>query len=340
MLIQNQSKIETRRFQRSRKAKTTMKAAVIAEPEQCLLVETEMPMPAENQVRIRLQGCGVCASNLPVWEGKPWFSYPLEPGKPGHEGWGVIDAVGTEVTGFAPGERVAFLSDHAYAEYDVADVDALVRLPETLADVPVPGEPLGCAMNVFERSEIKHGQAVAIVGIGFLGALLTSLCANAGAKVIAISRRTSALQTAEKMGAAHLVVMDDHWRIVEEVKGLTNGEGCDCVIEAVGLQWPLDLASELTKVRGRLVVAGYHQDGPRQINMQLWNWRGLDVINAHEREQKRYTNGIQAAVEAVAAGRLDPLPLITHRFQLKQLTEAMKLMQKRPDGFMKGIIHF
>jgi len=54
------------------------------------------------------------------------------------------------------------------------------------------------------------------------------------------------------------------------------------VIEAAGQQWPLDLATELTRERGRLIIAGYHQDGPRQINMQLWNWRGLDVINAHE----------------------------------------------------------
>ena len=57
------------------------------------------------------------------------------------------------------------------------------------------------------------------------------------------------------------------------------------------------------------MIAGYHQDGPRQVNMQLWNWRGLDVINAHERDPAVYVQGIREAVEAVAAGRLDPAAL-------------------------------
>src|SRR5256885_14088874 len=76
--------------------------------------------PRTDEARIKLEGCGVCGSNLPVWEGRPWFQYPLEPGTPGHEGWGVIDAVGPGMTRFAVGDRVALLSGHAYAEYDFA----------------------------------------------------------------------------------------------------------------------------------------------------------------------------------------------------------------------------
>ena len=63
------------------------------------------------------------------------------------------------------------------------------------------------------------------------------------------------------------------------------------MIEAVGKQWPLDLAAELTREGGRLVIAGYHQDGPRQVNMQLWNWRGFDVANAHERDPQVAVRG-------------------------------------------------
>ena len=86
------------------------------------------------------------------------------------------------------------------------------------------------------------------------------------------------------MGAAETIPMHDHWQIIERVRELTGGTFCDRVIEAVGKQWPLDLAAELTREGGRLVIAGYHQDGPRQVNMQLWNWRGFDVANAHERD--------------------------------------------------------
>ena len=110
------------------------------------------------------------------------------------------------------------------------------------------------------------------------------------------------------------------------------------VIEAVGLQWPLDLAGELTGERGRLVVAGYHQDGPRQVNMQMWNWRGIDVINAHERDPRMYVQGIREAIALMADGTLDTEPLFTHRFPLDRLGEALEMTRTRPDGFLKAVV--
>ena len=319
-------------------ATATMRAAVVAAPGKVEVEEVEMPEPGPGSVRVRLQGSGVCASNLSLWGGQPWFEYPQPAGAPGHEGWGVVDAVGDGVEGLAEGDRVAMLSGHAYAEYDVAAADQVVRLPESLADVPFPGEPLGCAMNIFRRSRIEAGQTVAIVGIGFLGALLTRLATDAGARVLAVSRRAFSLDVARSMGAAETIPMDDHTQIIERVKDLTGGTFCDVVIEAVGKQWPLDLAGELTRERGTLVIAGYHQDGPRQVNMQLWNWRGLDVINAHEREPAVYLEGMRAAVDAVASGRLDPSPLYTHTFRLDQLGNALDATRDRPDGFLKALV--
>src|SRR5439155_24738834 len=134
------------------------------------------------------------------------------------------------------------------------------------------------------------------------------------------------------------IPMDDHWKIIEIVRQATGGKFCDVVVEAVGKQWPLDLSAEITKERGRLIVAGYHQDGPRQVNMQMWNWRGIDVINAHERDPKVYIAGIQAAADAVASGQLDPSPLYTHRFHLDQLEEALNAMKERPHNFLKGLV--
>jgi len=315
-----------------------MSAAVLTAPMQARIQRVAVPEPATNCVRVRLEGCGVCGSNLPPWEGRPWFKYPLAPGEPGHEGWGRVDAVGAGVPNLRVGDRVALLSYRAYAEYDVAHHESVVRLPAQLDDKPFPGEALGCAMNVFRRCGIASGQTVAIVGVGFLGAVLTRLAANAGARVIGISRRPFALEIAEQFGADRTIPMNDHPQIIDQVKKLTDGAGCDCVIEAVGAQWPLDLAAELTRERGRLVIAGYHQDGPRQVNMQLWNWRGLDVINAHERDPKIYAEGMQAAVEAVASGRLDPTPLYTHRFSLDRISDALNAMKERPKNFMKALV--
>jgi len=319
-------------------AARTMRAAVLTGPGRVRVEEVALPQPGAGQVRIRLEGCGVCASNLTPWAGPDWMAFPTEPGALGHEGWGVVDAVGEGVAGLAVGDRVAALSYHAYAEYDLAAAEAVVPLPASLAGAPFPGEPLGCAMNIFRRSRIEAGQTIAILGIGFLGAILTRLAAGAGARVIAISRRRFSLDVARRMGAAELIPMDDHQAVIGRVKELTGGSLCDRVIEAVGKQWPLDLAGELTRERGRLIVAGYHQDGPRQVNMWLWNWRGLDVINAHERDPKIYVQGIREAVDAVVSGCLDPALLYTHRFPLDRLGEALDATRDRPDGFLKALV--
>lgn len=315
-----------------------MRAATVVSPGTIRLDRVAKPAVQANEVRIRLEGTGVCASNLANWQGTPWTQYPMEPGAMGHEGWGQIDAVGSAVVGLKPGDRVAALSYKAYAEFDVAQANAVVKLPTSLAQQPFPGEALGCAMNIFRRADIHAGQTVAIVGVGFLGTLLTQLATNAGAHVIAITRREFALAMARRFGARETIPMHDHQTILNQVREITRGEFCDRVIEAVGKQWPLDLAAELTRERGKLVIAGYHQDGPRQVNMQLWNWRGLDVVNAHERDPRVYLEGVRAAVDQVVSGKLDPLPLYTHTYPLEKLGEALDATCDRPDGFMKALV--
>src|SRR5919202_4119580 len=191
-----------------------MRAAVFTGAQRLHVVSLALPDPGPRDIRIRLEGCGVCASNVPVWEGRPWFAFPLAPGAPGHEGWGRIDALGRDVRGLALGQRVAVLSFHAYATYDTAPADAVVPLPASLEGVPLPGEALGCAMNVLRRSALAPGQAVAIIGIGFLGALLTALATQAGARVIAISRRAFALGLARQYGAMTTIRLDTTQQVV------------------------------------------------------------------------------------------------------------------------------
>src|SRR5690242_7433314 len=168
--------------------------AIISNPREISVREVEFRQPAAGEVRVRIEGCGVCASNLPLWQGKPWFQYPMAPGAPGHEAWGRVDEIGPEVNGFAHGDRVAMLSSHAFAEYDFARASEVVHLPAGLAGVAFPAEPLGCAVNIFKRAKIHSGETVAIIGIGFLGTLLTQLAVNAGARVLALSHRRSSLK--------------------------------------------------------------------------------------------------------------------------------------------------
>jgi threonine dehydrogenase-like Zn-dependent dehydrogenase len=175
---------------------------------------------------------------------------------------------------------------------------------------------------------IEAGQTVAVVGVGFLGAVLTQLAARAGAQVVAVSRREPALRMARDLGAAEATTP----------QAPPEPESYDVVLEAAGKQEALDVAAPLVKVRGRLVIAGFHQDGPRSIDLQSWNWRGIDVINAHERDPAVYLEGIRLAAQWTVEERLDPDPLYTHRFPLERVADALDAACERPDGFMKALV--
>jgi threonine dehydrogenase-like Zn-dependent dehydrogenase len=316
----------------------TMSAAIIDSPGKIILNDVPIPKPGINEIVFEVEGCGVCASSIPLFEGREWFNYPVKPGNPGHETWGRVVDKGANVFNFKIGDRITALSYHGFARFDVAHHEEAIKLPEEINHVDFPGESLGCAMNIFRRSGIKKGQTVAIIGIGFLGATLIQLAKSEGAKVIAISKRPYSLQIASKCGADEIILMDDHWKIIEKVKEITNGEFCDRVIEATGKEWPLNLAGELTRERGRLIIAGFHQDGMRNINLQLWNWRGLDVINAHERDQRIYIQGMREAVDAVMSGRINPQILYSHHYKLEDIQSAFNHLIERPEGFIKGIV--
>ena len=309
------------------------------EPGRVELVTVDRRRPPPGCITVDVEGCGVCGSNLPVWQGRSWFGYPMDPGAPGHEAWGHVAELGDGVEGRAVGDRVAMLADRAFADAVVVSADEVVTLPGGLGGRPFPGEALGCGFNVALRSGFASGQTVCVVGIGFLGAVVVARAAAAGATVVAVSRRPFSLEVARAMGASVTLAFDDGDDVVERVSELTGGRLCDVVVEAVGAQAPLDLAGRLTRERGRLVIAGFHQDGARTVDLQLWNWRGLDVVNAHERDPKGALSGIAAAASAVASGAFDPSILYTHRYPLDRLGDAMDAMVVRPHGFLKALVY-
>ena len=275
-----------------------MRAAVLAAPGHAAVEERPLPEPAAGEVLVHVEGCGVCGSSLPVWEGRPWFEYPVAAGAPGHEVWGRT----------TDGRRVTGLSAHGFAAVDVLREDELVELPPELDDVPFPGEALGCAVNVVRRAQVRPGHEVAVVGMGFLGSTIARLLELRGARVTPVRR-------------------DDE----------PDGP-FERVIEAAGTQAALDAASALVSTGGLLVIAGFHQDGPRTVDLQSWNWRGIDVVNAHERDRRRSVAGIRESVRLAAAGELDVAALVTHRFGLDELDLAFAAASHRGPGFLKAVV--
>ncbi len=105
------------------------------------------------------------------------------------------------------------------------------------------------------------------------------------------------------------------------------------------MQQTLDYAGWITAYGGRLVIAGYHADGVRTINMQTWNWKGIDVINAHERQPARYVSALRSALDVLQTGGVDQASLHTHAWPLAEIGEAFRTADERPAGFVKGLLY-
>jgi threonine dehydrogenase-like Zn-dependent dehydrogenase len=305
-----------------------VRALKLVAPREVECVEVAAPRPGPGEVLVRIEACGVCGSDLNAWRGVPGVEFPLPAGAPGHETWGRVMEAGVEVSGLRIGERVTGLMWNGFAELGATAAENLLRVPAEFGGEPVLGEPLACAMNVIRRSGIGPGDRVAIVGFGYLAALVAHLLPETAGEWIAISRRSDSRTLAGQLGASAAydfsTVPDSAW------------DNFPIVVEAAGVQSALDLATWLTAYAGRLVVAGYHADGPRRVNMQSWNWKGIDVINAHARRPAVYVDALREAFEILRARPLPPL--LSHAWSLEEAAEAFAAAEARPPGYIKGIL--
>jgi threonine dehydrogenase-like Zn-dependent dehydrogenase len=304
-----------------------VRALTLRGPRDAALVDVADLSPGPGEVLVRISACGVCGSDLNAWRGITGIEYPLPAGAPGHETFGEVVSLGSGVDALEIGRAVTGLMSKGFAELGVARAEDLVVVPQRFEDEPVLGEPLACAMNVVRRSKLGDGDRFAIVGFGYLAALIASLVTG---EWVAISRRDDSRQLALQLGA--LVAYD-----FSEVPS-TLWDSFGVVIEAAGVQQSLDYATWLTAYGGRLVLAGYHADGPRTVNMQSWNWKGIDVINAHERQPAVYVHALREAFDRLAEREVDLARLHTHTWSLGAVEEAFAMAEARPRGFFKSIV--
>jgi threonine dehydrogenase-like Zn-dependent dehydrogenase len=313
-----------------------MRAARIVAPGEVRLEQHPVPEPGPTQVLFRVYGCGV--SRSAAWEGAAGIELPRPPGESSAEAWGVVQAVGNAVTEHRVGDPMAALCERGLAELAIVDSDAVATLPSELSGAPFPGLALASALNCFVRSRVVAGQLVGIVGVGFLGALLVRLAAQAGARVVGVSRRPFSLTVAREMGAMQVIELGEPRQTVDELVEGTGGL-CDTVIEATGAQGGLQVASALVRERGTLVIAGRHR-GVRHVDLELWGERGLDVINPHDHRRATLVEGMRSVARAMRRESLDFSSLYTHKYRLEELGAALDAARSRPVGMVKGLVVF
>jgi 2-desacetyl-2-hydroxyethyl bacteriochlorophyllide A dehydrogenase len=314
-----------------------MRIAVLKGVKNFVIEETSIPRLDANEVLIHVKACGICTSELYLWNGK--FKGAVFPSYLGHEPSGVIEDAGKNVNELNVGDRVTFLSETGcFAEYAKAKKGNIVKIANNILFEEALGEPIACAVNGARRSNIQFGDNVVVIGCGFMGLLLIQLVSLRGpSRIVAVDINDERLKLAADLGA-DLTVNPLEIDAVKYVKGITNGKGADVVIEATGEQTPLNMASEMVRIRGRLVIFGYHVGESRSINMQVWNWKGLDVINAHERESEVYMDGMRIGMMLLSKGKIKLKNLITHKYPLEEINRAFNDVDMKIKGLIKAVV--
>jgi D-arabinose 1-dehydrogenase-like Zn-dependent alcohol dehydrogenase len=278
-------------------AMAPMKAAQISKPGGDFeVVEREIPEPGPGQVRIKVQACGVCHSDVLTKEGLwPGIQYPRVPG---HEVAGIIDEVGAGVSAWKKGQRVGvgwhggqdgtcrecrrgdfrncrnlkicgISYDGGYQQYMAAPVEALVPIPDSLKDTEAA--PLLCAgittYNALRHSGALPGDLVAVVGIGGLGHLGIQFANKFGYKVAAIGRGPENASLAKKLGAN--VYIDS--QATNAAEALQKLGGAQVVLATAPSSKVMSELIEGMGPNGKLVVVGATFDPIEVTPIQLIN---------------------------------------------------------------------
>jgi threonine dehydrogenase-like Zn-dependent dehydrogenase len=254
---------------------------------------------------------------------------------------GVVVAVGPEVTRVSEGDRVTGLFNKAYADLCVAKETELLRVPDEVAEENALGEPLACLVNAQRRTPVELADRVAVIGLGYMGlGMLQLLTLRGPSRIVAIDVREEARAAAMALGADESY---DPSQLPEEFK-LTNfgdwqsDRGFDVVVEGSGTQPGLTLAGEMVRAHGVLSILGYHQGGPRQVEVGMWNWKAIDVVNAHVRRRADLMESMRIGLELTAKGLIDLGALVTHRYTLDEVDRAYNDLQQKPSGFIKAVV--
>jgi L-iditol 2-dehydrogenase len=303
--------------------------SVVVGPKTSRIERAFVPTPGPGQIQVEVLMNGVCASDLPAWLDGPGNRAPLALG---HEPVGRVIQVGSGVQTPAVGDLVCGRLIESFADYIIAPAADAVVVPPTLAYESGMGEPLGCVVEALRRARLDTGDRVAVIGLGFMGLTLLQLLATSDiGELVAVDTRADACRAALVHGA-HVAYAPAE---VVDVAGMRDG--FTVVFEVTGVQAGLDLATTLTAPHGTLGIVGYHHS-QRTVDMQAWNWKALDVVNGHVRDQRRLTDSIRRGLDVVASGRINYQALITHRYALSEIDRAYADMHAKPDGFIKAVI--
>jgi 2-desacetyl-2-hydroxyethyl bacteriochlorophyllide A dehydrogenase len=333
-----------------------MQAVAFQAPYEVALVDKPEPeLQAPDDAIVRVTATGVCGSDLHIFHGR----VQIEPGFTiGHEYVGEVVAAGDGVTSVAVGDRVlgcfqcacgtcwfcrhglfhkcdgsrtfghgATLGALQGTQAELALVPhanlTLRRVPDGLSDdvALFAGDVMGTGYHAAQA--VRPGDSVAVLGLGPVGLCAIQAATVAGAaQVIAVDTVEARLDMAARFGATPVHLTEASPR--DEVKHLTEGRGVDVAVDAVGDPRALELALRLARKCGTVSVIGVYAERT-EVHMGLLWIKALELRSGHA----NVIGHLDPVLALLAAGRLDPSPLVTHHMPLADAPEAYALYDRR-----------
>jgi threonine 3-dehydrogenase len=315
------------------------------------------PSPGPGEVLIAVRHAGVCGTDLHIADWDAWAQGRIKPPVVvGHEFAGEITAVGDGVSELKTGQLVTAEGhivcghclqcrtgnghicrntriigvdrDGAFAEYIVMPATNVLTLDGIPTEVGAIMDPMGNAFHTVLTADIP-GSTVFVVGCGPIGCFAVGIARAAGAaKVIASDVNPKRLALAERMGA-HLTINAATRDVVREVVEATAGEGADVVCEMSGVPAALHQAFAAVRMGGRVQLLGI----PRgEVPLNLANeiiFKGITVYGVIGR--KMYETWHQMR-RFLSGGMFDPRPVMTHRFPLAKIDDALSAIRSGDAG--------
>ncbi|WP_421749892.1 zinc-dependent alcohol dehydrogenase [Cognatishimia sp.] len=336
----------------------TMAAAFYRGDKTFAVEQVPVPKPASGEVTIRVAYCGICGTDMHVFHG----NMDARVGHNrivGHEMSGVVEYVGSGVTGFDAGQKVTvrpldpdldcpasqagyphvshnmkFLgldTDGAMQELWTVPAFTVHALPDDMKlDHAALVEPVAVACHDVRLSELKEGEDVVVVGGGPIGILVAMVARDAGGKVIVSEVNENRLAVAAKLGFDTVnPAKEDLVAIVNEK---TGNKGADVVFEVSGSQPGVDATTAVAATRGRIVMVAIHAKKPT-VDMFQYFWRELKLIGARVYEPEDYEH----AISLVATGVIDAETIITDVSPLSDIQAAFESLDSTPTA-MKSLI--
>ncbi len=341
-----------------------MKTAVMLGIGKMGFEERQIPKVKDNEVLVKLEYVGICGSDLHYYETGAIGNYVVKPPFVlGHEPGGIVVEVGKSVKNLKVGDKVAlepgktcghcefcksgkynlcpdvvFFAtppvDGVFQEYVAHEADLCFKLPENVSTLEgALIEPLAVGFHAAIQGEAKIGQTAVVMGAGCIGLVsMMALKAMGVSKVYVVDIMEKRLEKALELGADG-VINGREKDAVAEVMGLTDGKGCDLVIETAGTEMTTIQAIHMAKKGTNIVLVGYSKTGEMTLPMSLVLDKELTFKTVF-----RYRHIYPLAIEAVASGKVNLKGIVTDIFKLDEVQKAMDYSVNNKADIVKAVI--